>query len=161
MAATKPVAGASIESAWGAQVHDAAVTARGVVVASAAATNAGAGKVKIDTVLAGDPTMADLATDELIAPVAGVYAFMACIDVAGYSGGSYRVNVFSGGAFAGWSGSAPGVGSIRMNIAGVVVAAAGERFYLDATAAIGGTGTATYSIVKLAYVLQAQAIGSA
>ena len=77
-AATKPVAGQPIESAWGGQVHDAAVKVRGCAVTGAASSTAAA-KLPLDTVLLGDAAMADLAADELVAPQDGIYEIVATI----------------------------------------------------------------------------------
>jgi hypothetical protein len=149
-APSKPVSGQPIETAWGLAVHDAAVAILGVHVTGAGAAGGAGVHVPLDTIVEGSPTLADLAANEFIAPVAGVYVLDATINCSGVSNGTYRINVYrvTGAAFAGWATSAfaASAGAIRANLHATLSMAAGERMYVESTTNSGGTGNSVLAI---------------
>jgi len=143
--ATRPVSGQPIETTWGDQVHDVAVMNRGVVVTGAASSVA-ATPLPLDTVVFGDPTMVDLAANNVIAPVDGIYEIMATLGGTGQAtGGSYFAHVYEAGgssAYQSISGTAPSFGgSVRRFFAGgLILATAGQRFnFLNSSPGSGGS----------------------
>ena len=160
--ASKPVSGQPIESAWGTQVHDVAVVARGVVVQGAASGTA-ATPLPLDTVLAGDPTMVDLAANNFICPVDGMYELLATLAGNGQAvGGTYFAHLYEAGGSGSYqsiSGTAPSAGGSvrRWFCGGGLVATAGQRFQIqNSNPGSGGT----IQIEKASWRLVAQAYGA-
>lgn len=160
----RPTSGAPIETAWGDQVHDVAVLGRGVVV-NGGSVNAGAGvKAPLDAVVLGSAAMVDLVSNELVAPIAGIYEVNVTTTGLGLaSPGIYRANLYrsAGAVYASIGGAAPGAGGsgIRVTFAGIVDCAAGERLYVEASTPIAGSGTASLGVDRVSFRLIAAALG--
>lgn len=157
-AASRPTPGAPIESAWGGQVHDVAVLLRGVLV-NGAATGTAATPLPLDTILAGDPTFVDLASNELVAPVDGIYELLATVNGTGQAaGGAYFAHLYLSPSltYQSMSGSAPSAGGSarRYFLGGLIVCAAGTRFIIqNANPGSGGS----QNLERLSWRLVAQA----
>lgn len=135
--ASRPTPGAPIESAWGGQVHDVAVLARGVIVSGAATATKGA-KLDLGTVIAGAAALVDLASNEFVAPVDGVYEYLATISGTGAAAGAqYFSHVYysASSTYAGISGTAPTAGGTarRLTQCGLLILTAGARIYAEVT----------------------------
>lgn len=142
VATPRPEPGGPIESLWGGQVHDVAVLARGVIASGAPQASKG-GTIPLDTIIAGAADMVDLATNEFVAPVAGVYELQTTVTCTGAArGAEYFSHVYrsAGKVYAGISATAPTAGATarRLHHGGLIVLAAGERIMIEATETMTG-----------------------
>lgn len=163
-AATRPAAGAPIESAWGGQAHDAAVAILGVVCSAAAYTSGTGGPADLNAVVEGKASMADLAGNQVIVPQAGVYEVWAVLSASGIAvGGTYRFDLQVGVAAANYQnvagGSFPGTAGNVVRGYGATVKSlnAGDGVRIQIGAPSSGSGTQSVTVLAFGVRLIGQA----